>query len=202
MCARVVLILHAKRLSLIIFCVVGVFVLGLGGSLFLRARPAPEVEGPAASRADFRVKEVRLREEGKGGLGWQLDADQAEAYEEQGKTVLRAVTIRAEQRGGRKWIITSDEGEMLTATKDVELRGKVRLASDDGLTLETSVLRWTAQDERAWTDAPVTITRPGAVLTGRGLQVWMSQESAAVDGPVRATFTAERPRPARAGAAR
>lgn len=196
------MILHAKRLSLIILCVVAVFVLGIGGSLLLRPRQAPEVGGPATTKADYRVKEVRLREEGKGGMSWQLDADQAEAFEQQGKTVLRAVTIRAEQRGGRKWTITSDEGEMLMATKDVELRGRVRLTSDDGLTLETAVLRWAAQDERAWTDAPVIVTRPGAVLKGRGFQVWMRQESAAVDGPVTATFTGAGPRAAAGGTAR
>lgn len=201
-CATVVLILHSKRLSLIILCVVAAFVLAVGGTVLLRPRPAPEPSSPAASGADYRVKEVRLREEGKGGMRWELDAEQAEAFEQQGKTVLRGVTIRAEQPGGRRWTITSDEGEMLTATKDVELRGKVMLTSSDGLTLETPVLRWAAQDERAWTDAPVTLTRPGAVLTGRGLQVWMRQESAAVDGPVRATFTGVAPRPAVNGARR
>jgi hypothetical protein len=104
--------LHAKRLSAVILCVVAVFVLGLGGSLLLRPRRAPEGGGPAATQADYRVKEVRLREEGKGGMTWQLDADQAEAFEQQGKALLRAVTIRRTARW-TGWTITSDEGDAL-----------------------------------------------------------------------------------------
>jgi lipopolysaccharide export system protein LptC len=64
----------------------------------------------------------------------------------------------------------------------------VVVTSDDGLRLETSVLRWEASERRLWTDAPVLLSRRGSVVRGTGLDVRMADESATVSGRVRATF--------------
>ena len=54
-----------------------------------------------------------------------------------------------------------DEGELDHSTNDVEIRRHVVVTSDDGLRLETNVLRWDANERRLWTDAPVQITLRG-----------------------------------------
>ncbi len=50
------------------------------------------------------------------------------------------------------------EGDLFHGRNNLEIRGNVVLTSSDGLRLETSVLRWSNEDKRVWTDAPVRIT--------------------------------------------
>ena len=69
-----------------------------------------------------------------------------------------------------------------------EVRRNVVLTSDDGLRLETTVLRWRGSERRLWTDAPVKIIRENAVIHGTALDVNMDSEATTVKGRVNATF--------------
>jgi LPS export ABC transporter protein LptC len=177
-----------QRWSTLIFAAVVVFVAGIALVMVFRDRgPRADQGEPAISSADYRITELRLREESRNGTRWQLDADQAEVFEETGRTRLQKVVIRIEDKG-QTWTVTGDEGELVRADKDVELRGNVVVASSDGLRLETSRLRWDGQSERAWTDEPVTLSRAGVVVTGHGLEVKVSEETVIVGSRVRATL--------------
>jgi len=184
----VVLKLHTQRFSRYILVGVALFVVAIATVLVVRGRATrtqrPEI---GATTADYRIKEVHLQEESRDGMRWQLDADQAEAYEQQGKTMLRKVTIRI-QEPQRSWTVTGDEGELAHETKNVELRGNVVLISSDGLRLETTRLRWDAAQQRAWTDDPVTVFRPGAVVKGLGLDARVGAQHTEIKGRLRATF--------------
>ena len=164
------------------------FVVVVVGVLVLRGRGAQSVpSGAPQTKADYRIKEVQLQEELKDGVTWQLEADQAEAYEKAGKTVLRKVRIRI-QEPDRSWVVTGDEAEMTQESKDVELRGNVVLTSSDGLRLETTLLRWDANAKRAWTDEPVVLRQNGAVVLGQGLDARVGDQNTAIKGRIRATF--------------
>jgi LPS export ABC transporter protein LptC len=189
----VVLKLHTQRLSRVLFVGVALFVVIIVGVLVLRGRVTQS--GPSEApqtRADYRIKEVQLQEEMKDGVTWQLEADQAEAYENTGKTLLRKVRIRI-QEPDRSWIVTGDEGEMAQESKDVELRGNVVLISSDGLRLETARLRWDADGKRAWTDDPVILRQKGAVVHGTGLDARVGDRNTEIKGRIRATFSESPP---------
>ena len=102
-------------------------------------------------------------------------------------TKLRKPVANVYQRD-RAWTIVGDEGELDRNTNNVEVRNTVVVTSDDGLRLETNVLRWQADERRLWTDAPVLLSRSGSVVRGTGLEVRMADETATVSGRVRATF--------------
>jgi LPS export ABC transporter protein LptC len=177
-----------QRLSIGILIAVGVFVVLVAGTLVMRSRSTPvEATGPAVSKADYRIKEVRLEEE-TGKVRWRLVAEQAEIFEVEGRTGLKSPVVDIRE-ATRSWRVRGDEGDVHQKTKDLEVRRNVVLESDDGLRLETSVLRWEARAQRLWTDAPVTIIRDGSVIRGNGLDVHMEQERAAVRGRVHAAFT-------------
>jgi LPS export ABC transporter protein LptC len=184
--------LHSQKISRAILVVVAVFVVIVAGVLVTKGRTvrSRSVE-QAISKADYRIKEVHLREEARGGVTWQLDADQAETFDQLGKTILKKVRVTIEEPG-RRWVVTGDEGEMTQASKDVELRGNVVLISSDGLRLETARLRWDADDQRAWTDDPVTLYRSGAIVKGQGLDARVKEQSTEIKGRVRAVFTGDR----------
>lgn len=180
-----------RKLASRILIVVGLFVVVVAGVLITRSR-AVRVEpvDPSPSKADLRIKEVQLEEE-SGGVRWQLKADQALVFESEGRTWLRKVDLKVDERD-RSWTVVGEEGDLYRESKNLEVRRNVVLTSNDGLRLETTVLRWHGVDRRLWTDAPVRITREGAVIEGTALDVKMADEAATLRGRVRATFEAGR----------
>jgi LPS export ABC transporter protein LptC len=176
-----------NNLSRAILAAVAVFVLLLAGTLFARSRTAvEELPHPAPTRADLSIKEVDLEEEGK-GVRWRLRADLAQIFEREGRTTLRNLAVTLEEPD-RTWTVVGDEGELLSQSKNVEIRRNVVVTSSDGLRLDTSVLRWDAAQQRLWTDAPVTLSRGASVVRGSGLEVKIDDEATTVSGRVRATF--------------
>ena len=148
----------SRRLAGAIFAVVGLFVVVVAGTLIVKSRAARvESAGPAASRADFRIKEAEVEEE-SGGVRWRLRAEQALVFEEERRTSLRRISVKVFERD-RSWTIVGDEGDLFQQTSNVEIRQNVVLTSSDGLRLETSVLRWQGAERRLWTDAPVMMSR-------------------------------------------
>jgi LPS export ABC transporter protein LptC len=179
------------NLARVIFAVVALFVVAVTVTLVVRSRTARlEPIGPALTTADLQVKEVDLEEEAK-GVRWRLKAEQALMYDQAGVTKLRKLVANVYQRD-RSWTIVGDEGELDRNTNNVEVRHNVVVTSDDGLRLETNVLRWEADERRLWTDAPVLMSRHGSVVQGTGLDVRMADETATVSGRVRATFVQDK----------
>ena len=175
-------------LARVILAVVAVFVIVVTTTLVMRTRSAPvePLTGPAISPADLQIKQVDLEEESQ-GVRWRLKADQALMYDEAGITKLKKPIANIFQKD-RSWMVVGEEGDLESKTNNVEVRRNVVVTSDDGLQLETSVLRWDAERKRLWTDAPVRISREGSVVSGSGLSVLMSEEATTVNGRVRATF--------------
>jgi LPS export ABC transporter protein LptC len=181
--------MNQRRLAQRILVVVALFVLTVAGMLVARSRSTqPETAQAPQPAAELEMKGIRLEEETR-GRRWRLTADQASVFEEQGRTLLRNVNVRVDDRG-RVWTIVGREGELVTATRDFEIRDGVVVASDDGIRLETSVLRWRNAEQRLWTDAPVRIVRDQAIVEGQGLEVRMEDDVTTVQGRLRATFHA------------
>lgn len=178
----------SQRISTVVLLGVALFALVVVVVLVVKGRFAREPEDIPPTKADYHIKEVRLQEMGSGNTHWSLVADQAEVFEREGKTLMRKVRITVEEPD-RTWTVTGDEGDLIDATKDVEVRKNVVLVSSDGVRLETETLRWQAKERRVWTTDPVTIFREGAIVKGRGLDAWMSDERTQVKGRVRATFS-------------
>ena len=108
-------------------------------------------------------------------------------FEQEGRTSLRHLTVHVFQKG-RSWTIVGEEGDIDQRSKNVEVRRNVVITSDDGLRLDTSVIRWDAERGRLWTDAPVTFQRDGSIVRGTGMEMITKDEATTVEGRVRATF--------------
>src|SRR5262245_62696220 len=182
-----------RKLPIVILGCVVVFLVVVVGVLVTRSRgPRSLPPEPIRTKADYRIKEVHLQEEGRGATRWQLDAEYGEIFEDQGRTVMKKVVVRVEEPA-RVWTVSADEGDMLRDSKDVELRGNVVLVTSDGLRLETARLAWVAKDQRAWTDRPVTIYRTGVVVRGTGFESRVNEEATTIKGRVRAILTPTAP---------
>ena len=179
-----------QRLASRILIVVAVFVVVITGILIARSRATRvDSEGLSPSKADLSIKALQL-EEDSGGVRWQLRADQALVFEDEGRTSLRKVDVKVDERH-RSWTIVGEEGD-LDKAKNLEIRRNVLMTSDDGLRLETTVLRWNAGERRLWTDQPVRIVKSGAVIEGTAFDVKMADEATTISGRVRAVFDSPR----------
>jgi LPS export ABC transporter protein LptC len=172
-----------------ILAIVVAFVLVVAATLYARTRSRDvEPVGPAPVKADLNVKEVRIEEE-SGTVRWRLTAEQALIYDEKnaGRTELLRVNVEVDEPD-RRWTIVGDEGEYLQKEKKIELRGNVVVTSSDGLRLETAVLRWSGDERRLWTDAPVVLSGRNGVVRGRTLEVAMASDATTIGGRVHARF--------------
>ena len=179
-----------RRLStLFLVCFVAVLV-GLTGMIAWRVvgrRPPPPVQQPP-QQAEYQIKEIHINETLEGNLRWTLNADQAEVYDQKGITLMRKVTIQVFSKDG-DWTVTSDEGTLDNNRRDVSLKGKVVIRSSDGLEMRTDTLGWDNEKRALATNDPVTISREGTTITGKGLAVQMQDETAAIQEKVRVVIS-------------
>ena len=86
------------------------------------------------TKADYRIKEVHLREEARGGVKWQLDADQAETFEQAGKTILKKVVEL--KKSGERWAMVqppygeAELGNLIQQVTDLSVHYKDSKDSD------------------------------------------------------------------------
>ena len=180
--------MRTRFVAAAILGMVVVFIFAVAGTLIAKSRvPPSEPVGTVASSADLRIKEAQI-EEVTAGVRWRLTAEQALMFDAEGRTALRTINVDVFERD-RAWNIVGEEGDLFQTTKNLEIRKNVVVTSSDGVRLETSVLRWQAAEKRLWTDAPVRISRGGAVADGSALDVRMAEEYTTMGGRVHAIFT-------------
>ena len=174
-----------RRLSTVfLVCFVGL-VAGLGGMVAWKVRgrqaaPPP----PVQDAADYRIREIHINETLEGNLRWTLDADQAEVYDKDQRTVMRKVVVKVFLKDA-VWTVTADEGVLANQTRDVSVTGHVVVTSNDGLTIRTDELNWRNKDRNLSTDQAVEIKRTGTTITAHGLDVRMQDEQAVLQKNVR-----------------
>jgi LPS export ABC transporter protein LptC len=175
-----------RRLSIVfLVCFVGL-VVGLGGMVVwkVKGRQAPAAPPTPKDAADYRIREIHINETLEGNLRWTLDADQAEVFDKDQKTLMKKVVVKVFSKDA-VWTVNADEGELANETRDVTVSGNVVVTSNDGLTIKTPTLSWENKDRHLYTEQPVEISRTGTTITGRGLDVRMQEQQATVQKNVR-----------------
>ena len=162
-----------RKLPIVILGCVVVFLAVVVGVLLTRSRgPRSMTPDPApASKADYRIKEVHLQEEGRDAR-WQLDAEYGEIFEDQGRTTMKKVMVQVEEPA-RVWTVSGDEGDMKHDTKDVELRGNVVLGLERRAAARDEPARAGRPKDAARVDRPPRDASTGAASPscGAGLRV-------------------------------
>ncbi len=174
-----------RRLSSIFLVCFVALLIGLGGMVAwkVRNRPAP-APPPPSQDADYRIREIHINETLEGNLRWTLDADQAEVFDKEHRTVLKKVTVRVFSKE-TVWTVTADEGVLDNEKRDMSVTGNVVVTSNDGLTIKTPELSWGNKERNLHTEQPVEIKRTGTTITARGLDVRMQEQQAVLGKRVR-----------------
>jgi LPS export ABC transporter protein LptC len=149
--------------------------------------PAPQFPRPK-SVPETRITNFHLVES-KGGVKlWEIWGDLAEVFEKDGLALVtkvsRQVTVAFHSEEGTL-TSHSDKATINMRTKDVRLQGKVRATSEQGSTLQTESLHWSAEDRRLYTPSPVTLAKGGLVSRGIGMEAETTLERVRLFGRVR-----------------
>ncbi len=143
--------------------------------------PLPSQERGGSALPDARITGFHLVETKSGAKLWEIWGDLAEVFEKEGlarvKKISQQVTVTLYSEHG-KLTSRSDKATLNMRTKDVRLEGNVSATSEQGSTLQTQLLDWSAEDRRLSTPSPVTLVKGGLVSRGVGMEAETNLERA------------------------
>lgn len=144
--------------------------------------------GKSGSTADVKITRFHLVETKDGSVLWEVWGDLGEVFEKTGVAkvmkISNPVTVTLYSEQG-KLTSRSDGATLNMRTKDVRLEGNVTATSEQGNSLHTESLDWSAKDRRLFTRSPVILIRNGLVSSGVGLEAETDLERARLLSRVR-----------------
>lgn len=134
--------------------------------------PASEKK-KADVEADVKITKFHLVETKDGKTLWEVWGDQGEVFEKADIAkvikISNPVTVALYSERG-KLTVRSDSATVNMRTKDIRMEQNVTATSEQGNSLQTQSLDWSAKDRRIATRLPVTLTRGGMTSTGVGME--------------------------------
>jgi len=128
------------------------------------------------SKGVVTMKGLKLTQTSEGKLAFQIDADEANIYQNESLIKFYKVKAKYFSLGKEVSSLISDEGLLNTTTNDVQASGHVLLKSSEGSILETEQLNWVNKGGGVYTDKAVKVTKGGNIMTGIGLKTDMALE--------------------------
>jgi LPS export ABC transporter protein LptC len=136
-----------------------------------QGKPSSTPSGAEIRLPDQEARDFTLTESSEGRKSWTLKATYAAMYNDRNLVDARTVLIDFFDAEGEIYsTLVADEGLVHQRTNDLEARGRVKIVTTKGVTLETDSLRWINATGKIVSDAFVRVTRSGDVVTGRGFE--------------------------------
>jgi lipopolysaccharide export system protein LptC len=148
----------------------------LSGWSLWQNRVREERAGPASGRSGYVLREFELTALGDDGKeAFTLRAPRLQETPGAKTMDLTTPLFLLPDDAGRYWEVRSRTGWVSDGQDEIRLRGDVDVRSPKGdardVTMRTEELNVFPEQDRATSDAIVTITQPGSILRGRGLRV-------------------------------
>ena len=179
-----------SRLRVVLFCLIGLMLAGLGMGLLKFHHLKKEPEAALAvlpEDSDITLNHVHHLATRNGIKEWVLDAESVRYQKETNKTILKDVSVTFFLNNGKTVHLVSSEGTFLTDTKDMEVSGDVVVRSGPR-ELKTEKLRYDHDSRSISTDRRIVLKGDGVYLTGEGMTFSFDSEQAMVWGGVEAVF--------------
>lgn len=137
---------------------------------------------------DISIQNLHLVEEKDGEKQWVLDADKAEVINSKEITRLTNVRMSFFQKSGSYLSVSADSGIIQNDTKDVKLKGNIKILNQEGYMLQTDNLKWISEQRLIQTDDKVEIRGTDLVITGQGMRVNFETEVVEINKGVRVLY--------------
>ncbi len=141
------------------------------GLVGCQGKPSSTPSGAEIRLPDQEARDFTLTESSEGKKSWTLRASYAAMYND--RNLVDAQTVRIDffnDKGEVYSTLVADEGLVHQRTNDLEARGRVKVVTTKGVTLETDSLRWINTSGKIVSDAFVKVTRKDDVVTGLGFE--------------------------------
>lgn len=139
--------------------------------------PAP-VTGPLPGNVDVALKNARFNEVRNGVPVWELTADHTE-YDQKGEIAnLREVRMLFHKTSFGKINLTAATGQYFAKTKNVRLKGRIRVTTESGVSFETESLDYDAVRSEFSTDEQVKFRQNRLSLKALGMKLLINSQKA------------------------
>jgi LPS export ABC transporter protein LptC len=156
---------------------------GKSRSVQQEAQNAPPVD------AEMKLHDMELTEMQDGKRFWTLCASEAKYFQDQQKTHLLAVRMTLYlDKTDEQVHLQSDEGVLHAGSKDIDLKGNVRVTLPREYVVTTQTAHYTHGARFVESDDPIHMSGPGLELDGKKWNYKIADHLASVDGNVTASL--------------
>ena len=162
------------------------------GIAIVRQQKTMLVDGVADTRPDYvlhNFEAITLDKQGK--EGFTLQAPKLARSPDSREMNIDTPTFLFPDKDGSRWRSQSKTAWVNADGSEVRLRGDVRFDNPEGsqrMRMETDALDVFPDASRATSDQPVTITQPGSIIRGRGLEAQLDENRVTLKSEVRAQY--------------
>lgn len=161
--------------SLLAIIVAAAFI-GIVAVFFRSGSREPATEQSALQQLprniDIALKKARFTEIRDGAVVWELVAENVE-YDKSGE-VAHLADIRmdfASSQSTGAIVVTADQGDYFSNKKDVKLRGKVHVETEDGISFDTDSIVYNASKAQFKTTDQIRFHQQRLTMTAVGMEM-------------------------------
>lgn len=146
---------------------------------------APPV--PIPSDVDLSLNNIKYTKTREGVPLWTLVATSAHLLGD-GVTMIKDVQITFFNKDKGDLIVTAMEGKLVPADESISVNSQVVVTVPSGHTLKTDVLEYVEKDNLLQTDSVAQISSDDYIVTGKGIEIDITERSLALLHNIRAQF--------------
>ncbi|MDO8721972.1 MAG: LPS export ABC transporter periplasmic protein LptC, partial [Syntrophales bacterium] len=139
-----------------------------------------------SDRADLEVRNALYKELGDDGSKWEIQAEKASYNKKKNLAFFDKIEVKLFLSSGKHVVMKGETGQMNTATKDMQINGKVGITSSSGERFKTDYLHYSYADKRLHTDAAVLMETPRMQIRGVGMSFSLKNRDVVLLSKVRA----------------
>ncbi|MDR3567567.1 MAG: LPS export ABC transporter periplasmic protein LptC [Syntrophobacteraceae bacterium] len=155
-----------------------------------KAQPVQKPSKPvAAATEEVKLKDMKFTEMQEGKKYWTLQASEAKYFQDEQKTTLQNVHLTFYvDKTGKQLQLTSREGTLYAGTKDIDLKGDIRVGLPNDYVATMQTAHYIHGKKLVESSDPVHLSGPGLALDGNMWKYNINDHIAEVDGKVTASM--------------
>lgn len=174
--AQVVVLAVALGLS-------AVLIAGMWRGKLQKERQTVAVAEP--SESEMKLTDIEFTEIQDGRRFWTLGAAEARYFQDQQKTMLKAVRLTFYLEEGGEIVLESQEGVLNAGTKNIELWNRVRATLPYGYEISTDRAYYEHTSKELYGDRPIQLAGPELQVTGNRWRCKIPEHEVSVEGDVK-----------------
>jgi len=157
-----------------------------------KSRPVQQkVQEASPADAEMKLTDMEFTEMQEGKRFWTLCASEAKYFQDMQRTMLQAVRLTFyTDKTGEEIHVQSREGVLHAGTKDIELRGDIRVELPREYVVTMQTAHYNHKTRIVESDDPVHVSGPGLEVDGDRWEYKIADHAARVSGKVTASLLA------------